>query len=692
MSATAVSETNGVSKGRICIALLLTFVSASIYAQTQWLLDVSPLYEKVDGSAVSVSLQDRFALGAVNEVSGSQCEIRLQPLFHLDPRLASQRLSATTLAWQPTQNLPLKAVKGQWAGEQLVVQLQFSRVMSCRAEVGDNARTLLVHVQPEDSQQTSDMRAQMQKAKAALAAGDAAAAIGIYQSVLSRPAHPLQQDALEFLGVAYERAGRFDEAATTYRRYVQQYPKTPQTRRVKARLDGIDWMTKSAPTKLREKSTEKQREPMQWYGVFSNSWQQYQSKDDENGNRTLQSVLMTDLDISGRYRGEDYDTRLVFSGGYQHDFENDGYNDKPSRLRRAYADVFAKQSGQQFRLGRQTTNGEGVLGRFDGLRYSKSLGQMFSVNALAGLPVVNTRDVALNSDAKIYGMSLDVDSPESAWKGNVFATEQTANGFLDRRAVGGELNYLKPEFSLLSYLDYDIYFSELNTVMLNGNWFGEHESHYYFSADYRRSPVLTVSNALIGQFNSDLTGLHGNGFSTSDLEEIALDRTAISTSFAAGYGRRVHEHYRIAVDASAWKLSATDASAGVIGFEGTDLETDLRLQLIGNDLMMDRDLVWLTLRYADLTNSSLYSVAAETRLPLTQTVRLRPKLLVYQRDYTEFDGADTSIQPQFRLEYQPVPSWFFEADVGYEMFSSKRNGDKFDRQDLYLYLRADWIF
>lgn len=680
------------SMSRICFALLLTFMSISIHAQTQWLLDISPLYESADGAAVAVSLQDRFAFGSVNELSGIQCEIRLQPLFYLDPRLAGQRLSDVTLAWQPSQNLPLRAVKGQWVGEQLVVQLQFSRVMSCRAEVGEGARTLLVHMRPEDSQQTDNIQAQMQKAKAALAAGDAVTAVGIYESILRQPSHPLQQDALEFLGVAYERAGRFDDAATTYRGYLQKYPKAPQVRRVKARLDGIGWMTKTAPEKLRLKKTAAEREPMQWYGVFSNSWQQYQSKDDENGNRTLQSVLMTDLDINGRYRGEDYDTRLVFSGGYQHDFENDGYNDEPSRLRRAYADVFAKQSGQQFRLGRQTTNGEGVLGRFDGLRYSKSLGQMFGVNALAGLPVVNTRDVALNGDAKIYGISLDIDSPESPWKGNVFATEQTSLGFVDRRAVGGELNYLKPEFSLLSYLDYDVYFNELNTAMVNGNWFGEHETHYYLSADYRRSPVLTVSNALIGQIADDLDGLHGNGFTTSELEEIALDRTAVSTSFTAGYGRRVHKKYRVAIDASAWKLSATDTSAGVIGFDGTDLEADLRLQFIGNDLMMTRDLVWLTLRYADLTTSSLYSVAAETRLPMTRTVRLRPKLLVYRRSYTDIDGTDISLQPQIRLEYQPVPSWFFETDIGYEMLSSERNGDSFDRENLFLYLRADWIF
>jgi len=691
MSVMAALETSGVFRLSILVVLLGLGLVSSVQAQTQWLQDLTPLYEKSDGAAVALALTDRFALADVQIVSGNQCEIRLRPLFNLDPRLAGQRTSSTTLPARPTANLPLQSAQGQWAGEQLVVRLQFSRSMSCRAEMSGDARQLLVHMRGQDSQQTSNMTAQMQKARAALAAGDAATAISIYRALLQQPQHPLQQDALEFFGVASERAGHYDDAAGIYRSYLQKYPKTAETRRVKARLAGIELMAAATPAPLREK-TARDQEPMQWYGVFSNSWQQYQSKDDDNGNRTLQSELMTDLDINGRYRNEDFDTRVVFSGGYQRDFENDFYNDHPSRLRRAYADVFAKRSGQQFRIGRQNTNGEGVLGRFDGVRYSKSIGNTFRVNALAGLPVINTRDVKLNGDAQLYGMSLDIDTPDSAWQGNVFATEQTANGFVDRRAVGGELNYLKPSYSLLTYLDYDVFFSELNTAMINGNWFGDKESHAYFSADYRRSPVLTVSNALIGQFFDDLDGLSNNGFTTSELEEIALDRTAVSTSFATGYSRRVHKNYRLAIDTSAWKLSATDASAGVVGFEGTDLETDLRLQLIGNDLMIERDLVWLTLRYADLTNSNLYSVTAETRLPLTRSVRLRPKLLVYRRDYSDVDGSDTSVQPQVRLEYQPVPSWFFETDIGYELLSSERSGEQFDRQDLFIYLRADWLF
>ena len=41
---------------------------------------------------------------------------------------------------------------------------------------------------------------------------------------------------------------------------------------------------------------------------------------------------------------------------------------------------------------------------------------------------------------------------------------------LDRRAVGGEARYFDPVKSLLSYVDYDISYGQLNTLLLLGNW------------------------------------------------------------------------------------------------------------------------------------------------------------------------------------------------------------------------------
>jgi len=228
--------------------------------------------------------------------------------------------------------------------------------------------------------------------------------------------------------------------------------------------------------------------------------------------------------------------------------------------------------------------------------------------------------------------------------------------------------------------------------MINANWYGKAESHYYVTLDYRRSPTLTLSNALIGQTLSDLNQLVDTGLSNGDLEEVALDRSAISQSLSAGMSRRFHPNYRWAVDSSLWKLSGTDASLGVPGFDGTDLETNLSLQLIGNDLFRDRDLVWLTLRWADLTTSQLVSFTTDWRVPINKQWRLRPKLQIYQRDLIETDGQQQSVQPHLRVEYQPGKQWNIELDMGAEWLSSEQNGISVDQVSLLLYARADWQF
>jgi hypothetical protein len=69
----------------------------------------------------------------------------------------------------------------------------------------------------------------------------------------------------------------------------------------------------------------------------------------------------------------------------------------------------------------------------------------------------------------------------------------------DRTAVGGELRYSDEHFFAASYVDYDVYFGDLNTALLTGNWQITRASNLTFFADYRNSPLLASWNALQGQ-------------------------------------------------------------------------------------------------------------------------------------------------------------------------------------------------
>lgn len=675
------------------LAAALTLLPAPALADPQWIESIDALYEKAERSAVQVQLTQPFNVVAMEKSSGQQCSVRLQPGFALEPHQG--RFGKETLPWQASESLPLTRVQSEWIADQLWVHLYFQRGVACSVQLSADHRNLWVTLSADNTQTSLAQKNALETARQALAQGQPEHAIQVLQNAVDDSRTPTNADVLEYLGVAYERAQRFADATNTYQRYLRQFPESPGKARVGQRLQGITLMQQQPPEALRAATPIRHDESMRWFGVVSNGYQYFSSTIGDEPSRTYQSTWMTDVNLNGRYRGERYDTKVLVSGSYWQDFEE--ALDEPARLSRAYADVFDKTTGQQIKLGRQNTQGEGVLGRFDGVRYSKSVGDDWHINALAGYPVLSSRQVSIDSERQLAGASVDFEPGESAWRSNIFFTQQTYNGMTDRQATGTEISWLKPDQSYLGYLDYDVFFNELNTVMLNANWYGKQEAYYYLSADYRRSPVLTLNNALIGQGLEDLNALiDAGGFTEQNLEEVALDRTAISTTLAGGINRRWSKHFRWGVDLSGWQLSDTDTSAGVDGFAGTDVETNLSLQLIGNDLWFKHDMSWLTVRYADLTTSQLYSVTAETRLPLGKSNdehwRIRPRLRVYQRDFTVNSGQQTSIQPLLKLEYTGDPEWAWEANIGTEWLSTEQAGISIDRSDYFVYTRLDWLF
>ena len=671
--------------GVLIVGILLTAVSR---ADSEWVDSIDVLYEKPTRAAFNIELSDRFQVAALEARVGTQCRVRLQPMFVL---LAQPKtMSSSTLLWEASPTLPLEYVRSEWVGNHLLVELSFQREVSCTFQISSSHRQLWIAIENSDFEASNKIRTLLDEAKTALIEGKIDTAIKLYREIIALPTHPLQQEALEYLGVALERKGDFERAAQIYRAYLDQFPEAAGTTRIEQRLQGLRLMAEAPPAPLKKTTKDPQRETLRWFGVISNAYQHYASESPDSGWESLQSNWITDINLNGRMRGDAADLKVLFSAGYQHDFE--GENDEPERLSYAYVDYRHHSSAQEIRVGRQTTNGEGVLGRYDGVHYHKDIGSEWGINGVLGLPVYSSRDIELNSAANLYGMSIDHAAPDSPWRSNVFLTYQTVNGLTDRQALGGELNYLTQRMNMLTYLDFDIYFNEINTIMLNANWYGESESHYYLTLDYRRSPTLTLSNALIGQGVDNLDWLVDTDLTEGELEEVALDRSAISQTLSAGASRRFHPNFRWALDTSLWELSATDASLGVPGFEGTDVEFNVSGQLMGNDLLTERDLLWLTVRWADLTSSQLVSIILDWRVPLNEQWRIRPKLQVYQRDFSETDSLQQSITPRVRLEYWPTKQWLVEMDLAVEWMTLEQDQISLNQTNLYFYLRAEWQF
>ena len=111
----------------------------------------------------------------------------------------------------------------------------------------------------------------------------------------------------------------------------------------------------------------------------------------------------------------------------------------------------------------------------------------------------------------------------------VYYVDQTYGDLVDRKAVGGEFRYFNPLFTAYGVYDYDLHFGQTNLALLNGSLRFEDESSISVAVDYRRSPMLTTLNAIIGQGVENPNDLLAT-YPEEEIYELAQDRTAYSRS------------------------------------------------------------------------------------------------------------------------------------------------------------------
>ena len=333
------------------------------------------------------------------------------------------------------------------------------------------------------------------------------------------------------------------------------------------------------------------------------------------------SSLDTNLDLTLRLQNEAFDIRTVLIGGHENDFLEDG--DDETRINSLYLDLNAKRAKIFTRIGRQSKSSGGVLGRFDGGLVGVHLTPQIALNLIGGFPVASSSQ-EVETDKYFYGVNLDLGTFADHWNFNSYFIQQEADGLIDRQAVGGEIRFTEKNGSFFTLVDYDLHHNELNTALFSGNLILADRTILNLSADYRNSPVLTTSNALIGQTVQTLDDLLVL-FDESEIEQLAKDRTAISKTATFSITRPVTDKVQLAADVTWSKLEETEASGGVEAFEGTADEFYYALQLIGSSLVKEGDLTSIGIRYADTTRYDSYSGNLNTRFPLNDQWRVNPK-------------------------------------------------------------------
>lgn len=523
----------------------------------------------------------------------------------------------------------------------------------------------------------------MGDARNAMLAENYPEAIQLYSKVLRAGSDtPYAQDAQEFLGLARERNGQLAHAATEYRRYLALYPNQPGTARVQQRLEGL-----STPAEAlgRETPVIAQAESSRWSangGISQYYWRDTFSTD--NRDDIVQSALLTDVDLLTRHDGDRFAFESRATAGNYYDMESS--DDSPgsdNRVYYLYADLEDTATGLDARLGRQRMYASGILGRFDGIQTGWQFSEDMQVHVMAGYPVYSSSDSA-DTDIYFYGTSLDILDVGDLVDMSFFYNEQTANGIDDRQAIGGEFRYFSDRASLVTSVDFDISYSELNNFVAIGNWAANDSLTLNAMLDYRRSPYLLAENALVGQAVNDIDDLLRD-YTEDEIRQLAEDRSAELTTVTLGFSTPLYERFQINGDVSRADYSDTIESGGVAAITGLGTDYYYNLNLVGASLLKEGDTTIFGLRYQDGNYVKSTGFSLDARYPVSQALRVNPRLLLAQRQLQTSDADELLIIPALRLFFDVRQQTQLEFELGTRISNLDSAGGSSDSQSWFIY-------
>lgn len=537
------------------------------------------------------------------------------------------------------------------------------------AAVSAGAETLPVKGPTEDvgavPQATNDQAVAdlMEQARQAMIGGDPGKAIQLYTKLLDSPNNKFSREALELLGLARERNGQLAQAKAAYEKYLILYPEGEDSERVKQRLAALVTAAWQPAQKMREIEAEKPKDNWTTYGSFYQYLRRDASTLEGQDEVVRNFLLSSNLDLNVRGKTSDYDVKARFSGGYFYGLDQASADQ--SQLGYFYVDINNRPHQWFTRIGRQTSYGGGVLGRFDGVNVGMRFAQRYTLNLVAGLPVERSTHVSPDTGRYFYGVNLLSGPWRDYWEFNGYLIEQRADAILDRRAVGGEVRYVHPQRSLYTLVDYDVLYKSLNIASAQGTWALADETTFSFMADYRNSPPIGTRNALFGQYNTSLKVL-GDTYSEAQIRQLARDRTPHYSMAMVGVSRPLSDRFRLGGDFTVSDFSATPASAGVTANPGTPTEFYFSTRLTGSNLFKQGDANILGLRLAHTGSNDAAALSLSSRLPSAWEWIVNPRVQLEYRKYTDRDQTQLMVMPGLRFERYWSRRYYFELDTGLE--------------------------
>jgi tetratricopeptide (TPR) repeat protein len=585
----------------------------------------------------------------------------------------------------------------------------FAAPAAAAGRPGDNAKGKLSE---------TDLRsaaAAMDEARAALKTGNFNGAIQLLTKVVKLPENEYSAEAHELLGLARQRSGQVAAARAEYESYLSRYPNREGSERVRQRLDAIITASGAPSEKLRTAPSQLGFKRANGFGqsgettwTFSGSASEFYIRDDSfrtavdpsvapdpnadaDAHQVHQNESLTSLDVIAAWANDRARGKLRFSGTEEHHF--DGSEDRLG-IAALFSEVELRDWDVLGRVGRQTRNTGGVLGRFDGGLLSWQALPYAKFNLVAGSPVLSRFDLPFRDQKSFYGTSVDLGPFLGGFETTLFAIEQRDRWLVDRQAVGAEFRYFDQTKSAFSTVDYDLHFQKLNAAIFSGSWTLPDQSTIYGGADYRRTPYLSTWNALLNQPFATLYDML-RVQSEEQLRDLAIGQTPVYKSAMIGYSRPLNEHFQVSGDATVVNLSQSIALPGIDPALGTlpaGNEYYYSAQLMGSNLVKEGDMYIAALRFSQLLNSNLYVLDFNTRYPLWNELSLSPRLRLGYRAGRGIDLTEYTALPSLLIDYYWTKELSSEFEIGVQQTWSRQDGVKDDNGELFLTLGVRYDF
>ncbi len=553
----------------------------------------------------------------------------------------------------------------------------------------------------------------LEKARLAIAGNDAAGAIKHLNHLLNLPTSASSREAQELMGIAREKNNEIAKAKSEYELFLRLYPTGADSKRVTERLAKLPAIIEPPAQIIAGGPSGKPAEPgwvvtggLSQYHYSGNSHIEILTPpppglltfNQQTLSLTDQNALVTNLDAMAMHRSGTTDTRLVLRDSYTLNSLPNQTNQ--SRLSAAYVEQSDQKAGYQYRLGRQSGT-YGYIGMFDGAFGAYQISPEYRGSVSAGQI---SQYVSSPIKQTFWGVGIEKLARPQLPGGTLYFVQQSADGYLDRQAVGLELRYFDANKSGFSTVDYDLAFHELNLVMVQGNYRFDGGANIFILTDHRKSPMLQLLNALPAAMSpapgflpatNISTALLNTGLSVDELRQWAADVTAKSHMSSAGVMYPLTPKWQVGADVGITSMSSLAGAGSVPAQAGSGISTSYNYQLIGSGILMEGDTGVLNTNVIDSPTykgrNSNINIGSSL---FDYKVRIDLGFRYYQQWDKNSSGTMNRYSPTLRFNYRVSKDVNLEAESGIEKSQQTDAGNtntNSTRKYLNMGYRWNWL-